>query len=458
MAEVCVLGLGYVGLPTAALLANAGFQVLGVDLDLDIIQRLSSGRTRLEEAGLATLVSAAFNSRNLEASPEIEPSDTFIICVPTPITSNKGINLTAIKSAADMIWPVLKPGNLVILESTSPLGTTRDVVGKILSESGLVPGADFDLCYCPERVLPGNTVNELVNNDRIIGGFTLQSALHAKSVYERFCSGKLVLTDDRTAEMCKLMENTYRDVNIALANVFARIAEDADINVWEAISYANLHPRVKILQPGPGVGGHCIPVDPWFLIEAHPEHCTILQSAREVNDGQAVRLLDRLVATGQLRAGEKLAILGAAYKADIDDPRESPALLLATVAAEHDLETSVHDPLVKAGVYHGLNITNDLEACLNGAAAMVLLTEHKMYRSLSAPFFAGHMKGRLIGDARNWLNHAALRRSGFKVLVVGIADNLRKPGGSPMISSDGDASLAKSHSPEFVEAGITQEK
>jgi UDP-N-acetyl-D-mannosaminuronic acid dehydrogenase len=422
MAEVCVLGLGYVGLPTAALLANAGFQVLGVDLDKDIVERLNGGKTRLEEVGLAALVESACQSGNLEASTEVEPSDTFIICVPTPITHNKGVNLSAVKSATRAILPVLKRGNLVILESTSPIGTTRNVVGRILTESNLEPGCDFDLCYCPERVLPGDTVNELIRNDRIIGGYTLESAKAAEAIYERFSHGKIVLSDDRTAEMCKLMENTYRDVNIALANVFSRVAESCGVNIWDAIAHANLHPRVKILQPGPGVGGHCIPVDPWFLIEAYPEHTGLLRWAREVNDGQAASLLNRMWATGQLRVGDKLAILGAAYKAGIDDARESPAGLFARAAEARGLEVSVHDPLVKAGQHHDLIVTNNLREVLNGAAAAVLVTEHKLYRSLSSQLFAEYMSGRLIADARNWLNHVSLRRAGFTIVRLGVAE------------------------------------
>ena len=428
MAEVSVLGLGYVGLPTASLLANAGFYVQGVDTDQHVVELLRSGRTRLEEAGLATLVSAAFNSNNLITAVKPEPSDTFMICVPTPIRPDKAADLRAVESATRSILPVLRPGNLVILESTSPVGTTRNVVGRILRESGLEPGKDFDLCYCPERVLPGNTVSELMNNDRIIGGLSPQSAHHAHELYERFCQGKITLTDDRTAEMCKLMENTYRDVNIALANVFARIAEDAGINVWEAIDLSNLHPRVKILKPGPGVGGHCIPVDPWYLVQDYPEHTDLLRQARGINDGQAQRLLDLLLIKGRLKMGDKLAILGAAYKADIDDPRESPAALLVEAAQGRGLRPFVHDPLVRAGNHHGLEISNDLSACLTGAAAAALLTEHKTYRALSAKFFSEHMAGRLIADARNWLNHAMLRRAGFQVLVLGNGTNGQPPG------------------------------
>ena len=419
MAEVCVIGLGYVGLPTACLMANAGFHVLGVDIDSHIVDALRSGKTRLEEAGLATLVSAAVNSGNLVAAAAPEPSDTFIICVPTPLTAAKRVDLNAVASATRAIAPYIKKGNLVVLESTSPVGTTRNVVGRILREAGFEPGRDVHLCYCPERVLPGNTVNELVNNDRIIGGFTDDSAQHALEIYQRFCQGKISLTDDRTAEMCKLMENTCRDINIAIANSFARIAEDSGVNVWDAIELANLHPRVKILKPGPGVGGHCIPVDPWFLAEAFPSHSAVLRGAREINDGQAEHILLRLLKTGKLKAGDKLAILGASYKADIDDPRESPAALLCAAASARKIATAVHDPLVNAGSYHGMSVSNDLPACLSGAAAAVLVTEHKSYRSLSSKVFAAHMSGRLICDTRNWLNANALRMGGFTVLLLG---------------------------------------
>lgn len=419
MTEVCVLGLGYVGLPTASLLANAGFKVLGVDLDENIVAALRSGKCRLEEAGLSTLVSAAVNSGNLVAGAKPEPSGAFIICVPTPVTPQHTVDLRAVEGAARSILPHLKKDNLVILESTSPVGTTRNVVGKILAESGLQPGRDFHLCYCPERVLPGNTVNELVNNDRVIGGFTPDCAKRAEEIYERFCQGKITRTDDRTAEMCKLMENTYRDVNIALANSFARIAEDAGINAWEAIELASLHPRVKILKPGPGVGGHCIPVDPWFLVESFPEHAALLRSARETNDSQSARLLERMLKTGALNAGDKIAILGAAYKADIDDARESPALLFCDAAKKQKLTVAVHDPHVKPGDRHGFVTSNDLPACLKDAAAAVLLTEHKAYRALTPGVFKQHMKGRLIADARNALDHSALRAAGFAVVALG---------------------------------------
>ncbi len=419
MAEICVMGLGYVGLPTASLLATAGFDVLGVDVNPVVVESLNKGRTIFKEAGLSTMVAAACHSGNLVAALEPAPSDTFIICVPTPISDEKKADLSLVEQASRAIGPLLRHGNLVILESTSPIGTTRNVVGEVIREHGFEPGMDVHVCYCPERVLPGNTVAELVNNDRVIGGMSPDCAKRAVEIYQRFAQGELTLTNDLTAEMVKLAENTYRDVNIALANVFARVAEDAGIDVWEAISYANHHPRVDVLSPGPGVGGHCIPVDPWFLVESFPAHAELLAKARQINDGQGERMLERMMESGDLVSGDKVAILGAAYKADIDDPRESPAAHLSAAAKAKGLEVAVHDPLVEPGDWHGLMISNDLDDCLGGATAAVLVTNHKEYRSLSAKNFGDRMKGRLIYDSRKWLNHAALRRAGFKVFEVG---------------------------------------
>lgn len=443
MAEICVLGLGYVGLPTASLLAGAGFHVMGVDINAGVVQALNQGKTNLKESGLAMMVSAAFQSRNLVAASQPEPSHTFIICVPTPTLPDHRVDLRAVEAATRSILPHLRRGNLVILESTSPVGTTRNTVGRILSESGLEPGVDFDLCYCPERVLPGNTVNELINNDRVIGGYTTQSAEAAREIYERFCRGKITLTDDKTAEFCKLMENTYRDVNIALANVFANICESEGIDVWKAIQSANLHPRVNILNPGPGVGGHCIPVDPWFLIQQYPQHTELLRNAREVNDGQGARMLERLVATGKLRKGDKLVVLGASYKADIDDPRESPSYHVADAAIAQGFKVAIHDPLVQPGMYHNHAVGNDLAAALTGAAAAILITDHKAYRSLSSRAFTDTMTGRLIGDTRLALNHASLKLAGFTVITTGIGTTDVKPVPQVVITEQGKQPLSR---------------
>jgi UDP-N-acetyl-D-mannosaminuronic acid dehydrogenase len=419
MVDICVLGLGYVGLPTASLLADAGYHVLGVDIDDQLVAMLEDGKTRLKEAALATLVAKVVKGGNLVPAKKPDLAHAFIICVPTTVTASKAADLKAVEQAASDIVPLLRYGNLVILESTSPVGTTRDLVGRVLRESGLEPGGDFDLCYCPERALIGNTRDEISDNHRVIGGVTPRSAVRAQRLYERISRGQITLTDDRTAELCKLMENTYRDVNIAMANVFARIAEDAAIDVWEAIEHANLHSRVHIHKPGPGVGGHCIPVDPWYLAEGFPHHTELLRQSRLINDTQSARLLELLWATGKLKKGDTLAVLGAAYKKDMDDPRGSPAALFATAARNLGLDVSVHDPLVKAGDYQGLVVSNDLPECLHDASAAVLLCEHSVYRSLSAEFFWKHLGGRLIADGRNCLNHTLLRQAGFDVIRLG---------------------------------------
>ena len=425
MAEVCVFGLGYVGLPTASLLANAGVRVLGVDVNEKLVESIRTGHARQGEVGLATLVKAALQSGYLEVRTAPAPSDIFVICVPTPIRAGDSVDLEAVKAVSRTIAPMLREGTLVILESTCPVGTTRTVVRPILEESGMRAGEDFDLCYCPERVLPGKTVGELLNNDRIVGGYTQPAAERARRLYERFCQGAILLTDDRTAEMVKLIENTYRDVNIAYANVLARIAEEAGVDIWKAIAMANHHPRVEIHKPGPGVGGHCIPIDPWFLAQGYPKHSALLRAAREVNDTQPDRLMDRILATGRISSGKKIAILGVAYKGDIDDARGSPALRFAALAKGAGIRVVLHDPYVEANSLDGFPVTRDLRECLQDADAAVLVTEHRAYRDLSPEDFSGPMSGQLIADARDWLDRASFTRAGFEMIVLGVGG----PGG-----------------------------
>ncbi|MGD8865088.1 MAG: nucleotide sugar dehydrogenase, partial [Anaerolineales bacterium] len=265
---LCVLGLGYIGLPTASTFATHGVRVYGVDVDERVVALLQSGEIHIHEPGLRTLVQAAFGSGNLSVSDSPQPADAFIIAVPTPITEDKEADLSYVRQAAESIVPHLQEGNLVVLESTSPPRTTIDLLLPILERSGLKAGEGFYLVYSPERVLPGKILHELIENARVIGGIDNRSAQAARDLYSLFVRGQIHLTDATTAEMVKLMENTYRDVNIALANEFSRLGEHFGVDIWRAIELANLHPRVQILRPGPGVGGHCISVDPWFLVEA----------------------------------------------------------------------------------------------------------------------------------------------------------------------------------------------
>jgi UDP-N-acetyl-D-mannosaminuronic acid dehydrogenase len=333
--KICVIGLGYIGLPTASTFAANGVNVIGVDINSQIIETLNKGEIHIHEPGLRDAVTKAINSGNFRAATQPEEADAFIIAVPTPFQDGKfgeynGVtyklaDMRAVISAAESILPFLKKGNLVVLESTSPPRTTVDLITPILARSGLEAGRDFHLAYSPERVLPGQILRELIENARVIGGVTPESSEAGKDLYSTFVKGQIIKTDATTAEMVKLMENTYRDVNIAIANEFSRLADKFGVDVWEAISIANLHPRVKILNPGPGVGGHCISVDPWFFVEAAPELTPLIYHSRQVNDAQPHFVVETVKrALGTLK-GKKIAALGLAYKPDVDDLRESPA-------------------------------------------------------------------------------------------------------------------------------------
>ncbi len=418
--SVTVVGLGYVGLPTAALLARAGYSVFGVDVSDRIIDALKGGESPLGEPEVAQIVCEALASGQLKAGKVAEPADVFIICVPTPVRADKTADLSMVRSAIEATAPKVKKGALVILESTSPIGTTRDVIAAALQKNGLDPYTDVDVCYCPERVFPGATVREILHNDRVVGGLTPKAAERARAFYQSFCEGSPVTTDAASAEFSKLMENTYRDVNIALANVFARVAEEAGVDVQDVIGLANRHPRVNVHSPGPGVGGHCIPVDPWFLIESFPQDTKLFLQARNINDGQAQRLLDRAEKAGLAR-GSKVAVLGAAYRGDLDDSRESPTELLLGILQERGYSWSVHDPYVtRLHVPDGAeaNLTDNLDEALKGASAALIMTDHARYRALSPEKFSV-MTQKIIADGRRMLHESSFVEAGFTVVPVG---------------------------------------
>ncbi|MFN0194281.1 MAG: nucleotide sugar dehydrogenase [Aestuariivirga sp.] len=381
--KVCVIGLGYVGLPTAAVIASAGHEVIGVDTNDHIFKRLSSGSSTIEEEGVKELVEQELTSGKLIVAKAPAQADVFIICVPTPITPFKTVDIGLVAAATRSILPYVKRGDMVILESTSPIATTRKTIGGILAEAGFDITNDLDLCYCPERVYPGNTLKEIVHNDRVVGGLTPRAARRARDFYKSFCKGNVAETSAEAAEFSKLAENTYRDVNIALANSFARIAELAGIDVGDVINTANQHPRVNILQPGAGVGGHCIPVDPWFLVESYPAVSGLVRHAREINDSQPVRLLDRAELEGLTR-GATIAVLGLAYRADIDDPRESPAELLIAEALDRGYSLKVHDPFVDERHLHleKYGFTRRISDAVRGVDAVFLMTGHTAYKSM----------------------------------------------------------------------------
>lgn len=337
MQKVVVLGLGYIGLPTASMLATKGHTVVGVDIREDVVSTINSGNIHIVEPDLDVLVKSAVNSGRLTASLVPEFADTFIIAVPTPFKqiseNSKTPDLSFVEDAARTIAPFLQPGNLVILESTSPVGTTdriqtifKDLRPDLISHSQGASQLDVHVAHCPERVLPGQIIRELVDNDRIIGGVNRASAEAARNLYKTFCSGNIYLTDAKTAEMAKLTENAFRDVNIAFANELSMICDELDINVWELIQLANKHPRVNVLQPGPGVGGHCIAVDPWFIIDASPNNARLIRAARDVNDRKPRWVLEKISAKAERFKNPVIGCLGLTFKANIDDIRESPAL------------------------------------------------------------------------------------------------------------------------------------
>jgi UDP-N-acetyl-D-mannosaminuronic acid dehydrogenase len=337
MKHVCVVGTGYIGLPLASLLAAAGYQVHGVDTNPKVVEQINNGQAKICEPNLASLVFEAVKSGYFTLSTMPAPADVFFISVPTPFQEGHVPDLTYVDAATRSIAPYIQKDNLIILESTVPVGTTERI-GKMIAElrpdlvrEGKVPVNPekdllFYLAHCPERVLPGQILSELFKNDRVIGGVNQLSAEYAAEMYRSFVKGQIMITNSRTAELCKLAENSFRDINIAFANELALICDRLDINVWELIEYANHHPRVKILEPGPGVGGHCIPVDPWFIVHTVPEEARLIRTAREVNDDRPRYILGQIASAAKSFANPVIACLGLAYKANVDDLRESPAM------------------------------------------------------------------------------------------------------------------------------------
>jgi UDP-N-acetyl-D-mannosaminuronic acid dehydrogenase len=337
---VCVMGLGYIGLPTAATLASRGVEVIGVDINPEVVEAVNAGQPYFAEPDLDMLLRAATTLRKLRATSQPEPADAFVIAVPTPFHEDRSPNLDYIDMAADAIAPVLVSGNVVILESTSPVGTTERLaerLARLRPDLRFPPSRheplDVHVAHCPERVLPGRMVRELIENDRIIGGITEACAEHAEAVYRVFLQGKLFRTDAPTAELVKLVENASRDVNIAFANELSLICDQLGLNVWHVIELANRHPRVSILQPGPGVGGHCIAVDPWFIISSAPERTRLIRTAREVNDSKPKFVVSLIRERAERFKRPVVACIGLTYKPDVDDMRESPAIAITSELA-----------------------------------------------------------------------------------------------------------------------------
>ncbi|AMK18527.1 MULTISPECIES: UDP-N-acetyl-D-mannosamine dehydrogenase [Sphingobium] len=390
--KVSVIGLGYIGLPTAALIARGGAQVVGVDVSGHVVETVNSGRVHIEEVDLDGLVQGVVARGNLRASLTVEPSDVFIIAVPTPVSEDRAPDISHVLKAARTVAEVLKAGDTVILESTSPVGTTeamRDLFAQLrpdLKMPGQGGAGDVAIAYCPERVLPGRILVELIDNDRCIGGITPRCARKALAFYRQFVRGACITTSARAAEMVKLVENSFRDVNIAFANELSVIAEGMDIDVWEVIRLANRHPRVNILSPGPGVGGHCIAVDPWFIVHGDPENSRLIRTAREVNDAKTDHVVAKASDMIDEYPGEDIACLGLAFKANIDDFRESPAVKVAARLARRYgrrvklVEPYAHDlPMEFAGTGAALM---DLDTALEQCGVFVILVDHDMFTSV----------------------------------------------------------------------------
>ena len=413
--KISILGLGYIGLPTAALFATHGHEVVGIDVNKNIVETINKGITPFDEPELPELLQNAISSKNLIAKTQVEEADVFIIAVPTPLDKEmKMAELKYVRSAAEMVYPHLRKDNLVILESTVPPGTCDKLLIPILEKSGLKVSDDFYLAHCPERAIPGNTIYEMVHNDRIVGGIDKKSTKLAKSLYSCFVEGNFYLTNTITAEFVKLMENTFRDINIALANEFAQIAEESGINVWEAIELANKHPRVNVLKPGPGVGGHCIAIDPWFLTE-NSTRCRIVSLAREINDSMPNHVLQ--IIKGMLKGVDDpvITVLGVAYKGGVDDTRETPALKFIKLAENEGYKVNVHDPHVKEFEYEIFG----LGEAVKGSDCIVLITDHLEFKEIEPERIARSMQNKNLVDTRNILEHERWEEAGFKVWVLG---------------------------------------
>ncbi len=392
---VCVVGLGYVGLPMAATLASRGISVVGVDVNPQIVDSINAGKSHFVEPDLDMLLRAATTLGKLRATLQPEPADAFIIAVPTPFLEDQSPDLSHVDAAVEAIAPVLERGNVVILESTSPVGTTERLAERLsrlrpdlrFPERHQSDQADVHVAHCPERVLAGCTVRELIENDRIVGGVTEACAERAQAVYQIFLQSKIFPTDARTAELVKLVENAFRDVNIAFANELSLICDQLELNVWEVIELANRHPRVAILRPGAGVGGHCIAVDPWFIVSSAPSQARLIRSAREVNDAKPRFVVDQINARAARFKQPVIACLGLAYKPNVGDTRESPAIEIVLSLARSGQRILVADPNIPSlpnelKPFENVALCHTLEA-VRQADIVAILVAHTPFKKIS---------------------------------------------------------------------------
>lgn len=420
MSAICVIGLGYIGLPTAALLASSGHQVTGVDVDGSRLNKLKNGNMPIEEPNLRSIVCQVAASGNLGFSSQPGAADAFFIAVPTPCTEKYVCDLNFVISAVHSILPYLRKGNLVVLESTVPPGTCQDIIKPLLEEAGFMVGRDLYLAHCPERVLPGNILDELVNNNRIIGGCTPECSLPAASYYQSFVTGSIYLTDSKTAEMVKLIENTFRDVNIALANETAMICHHLGLNGLEVIALANQHPRVNILNPGPGVGGHCLALDPYFIIEQAPAFARLISTARKVNREMPTYITSLVMGLLAERTNARIAVLGISYKGNVGDCRESPALEVIHHLQDAGYDISVFDPHVDLP---GM----DLMTSVQESDLILILSDHAEFKTLDYDALSRIMRSPVIFDTKNLLSPDDLADSAMILYNLGNIKTYARP-------------------------------
>lgn len=398
----CVVGLGYIGLPTAAVFADRGWDVLGVDVDPHVVTTVNQGGVHIEEPGLPELLRRQVESGRLRAALAPEAAEVFIIAVPTPVDVDKRANLNYVKEAVHSLLPVLAPGNVIIVESTIPPRTMDDYVAPMLTEAGWRIGENLFLAHCPERVLPGRILHELIQNHRIVGGVDKASTLRAVQVYRTVVQGEVMETEAVTAEMTKLMENTYRDVNIALSNELVQISDRLGIDAWEVIRLANYHPRVQLHQPGPGVGGHCLAVDPYFITEKAPTEARLIRTARRINSNMPAYVANRILEAVRGIDTPKVALFGLAYKGNVDDVRESPALAVWEILSkEPGIQVVAHDPIVPAKKV-SIPLAGEEEA-LRDADCLVILTDHTPFAHLEGKRLALLMRTPFILDTKGIL-------------------------------------------------------
>ena len=415
MKKICMIGIGYVGLPTAAMFASKGHKVIGYDLNQKAVDALNKGEIIIEEPGLLELVKDCVQKGNLTATTTCPPDcDVYIIAVPTPINEDKTADMSYVESATKAIVPHLKKGCIVILESTSPPRTVEDLMIPILKETGLEIGEELLVAHSPERILPGKVIEELRTNSRIVGGINEKSSLEVKKVYESIVEGEIFITTSTTAEMCKVMENTFRDVNIALANELAKISEELGVNAFEVIRLANHHPRVNLLSPGPGVGGHCIALDPWFLVEKS-ENAKLIKQARLINDSMPKFVFDKIKTILGGFNGQTIALFGVTYKPNIDDIRESPVMNLLNMLKKENVKVNVCDPHAKDQIENNM----DIYEALKDASIMVLGVNHDEFKNIDFSKVYTLLKDKNILDTRNFFDRKDVINNNINYYLLG---------------------------------------